>query len=262
MNFKKFKKSIFQSNISECDKKQFTIESPQNLNEILKFQQNCHLSVDERFNFLYPFVDQTLTKLPIGLSEKGRSNFVKIIKHKPFQCEYKPPYNHHHDDYDVGSIRVCDPIPSTCGIYYYEIKVLNGGKEGKISLGLRADGTPLTRQPGWDRNTFGYHGDDGHKFHSQGSGTPFGPTYGEGDVIGCGLNITNRTCFFTKNGKFLGIAFKKMPAINLYPTVGLHSKNERVEVNLGQTPFMYNIKLEMILNEAHARDLATDSSHS
>ena len=45
-----------------------------------------------------------------------------------------------------------------------------------------------------------------------------------------------------------------MPDINLYPTIGLHSEGEKVEVNLGQNPFMYNIKLEMILNEAHEKD--------
>ena len=115
-------------------------------------------------------------------------------------------------------------------------------------------GTNLTRQPGWDPNTFGFHGDDGRAFREHGYGDPYGPKFGINDVIGCGLNLKNQTCFFTKNGTFLGTAFKNMPDINLYPTIGLHSEGEKVEVNLGQNPFMYNIKLEMILNEAHEKD--------
>eukprot|EP00897_Mesotaenium_endlicherianum_P001531 jgi/Mesen1/1405/ME000130S00492 len=49
-----------------------------------------------------------------------------------------------------------------------------------------------------------------------------------------------------KNGKYLGAAFKdiKMDAYNgeLYPTVGLHSVKERVEVNFGQRPFLFDVE--------------------
>jgi hypothetical protein len=36
----------------------------------------------------------------------------------------------------------------------------------------------LSRLPGWESNSWGYHGDDGYSFAAEKSGTPFGPTFG------------------------------------------------------------------------------------
>ena len=49
---------------------------------------------------------------------------------------------------------------------------------GNISLCL------LFRLPGWDKHSYGYHGDDGHSFCSSGQGQAYGPTFTTGDVIG------------------------------------------------------------------------------
>lgn len=57
---------------------------------------------------------------------------------------------------------------------------------------------------GWEKNSYGFHGDDGHSFCSSGTGKPYGPTFTTGDVIGCGLNLIDNTCFYTKNGVNLG----------------------------------------------------------
>ena len=61
---------------------------------------------------------------------------------------------------------------------------------------------------------------------------------------------------------------KNLPEINLYPTIGLHSKNETVMVNLGQNPFVYNIKMEMkhhqvlhVSNSLQVSDCLTDWEH-
>lgn len=68
----------------------------------------------------------------------------------------------------------------------------------------------------YDHGTsWGYHGDDGKKFHREfqtilyeeddGRGIPYGPTYGKGDVIGCCVDFTQKNAFFTKNGQHLGL---------------------------------------------------------
>jgi hypothetical protein len=57
--------------------------------------------------------------------------------------------------------------------------------------------------PGWDPETWGYHGDDGHKFSNSGMGDSYSETYGIGDTVGCGVD-NERRIFFTKNGKHLG----------------------------------------------------------
>jgi len=228
------------------------------LADMLTHQTNSQLNQNERLTFLYPAVDHTLVKVPSSLSASDKSSWIETQNFNPFQCKYtESPRTLYNRDDDVGSIRTSDPIPSECGIYYFEMCVLNDGEDGAISIGLTSKGTNLNHQPGWDRHTWGYHGDDGNFFEEDGGyGKKYGPVYGKDDVVGCGLNLRSRSCFFTKNGKFLGVAVRNLPVIEYYPTIGVHSKDECVEVNLGQKPFLYNIAMEKILYNAHQKDIA------
>ena len=88
------------------------------------------------------------------------------------------------------------------------------------------------------KDAYGYHGDDGEK-RSDGKWQSYGPKFGKvGDVVGCG--VVDDTCFFTKNGEFLGVAFTGVPR-GLYPTVGLYCSGDTVEGNFGQTAFTFNL---------------------
>ena len=63
--------------------------------------------------------------------------------------------------------------------------------------------------PGWGHRSWGYHGDDGQLFCidvGSNRGRPYGPTFGSGDVIGCGVDFGSKSAFFTKNGEHLGEA--------------------------------------------------------
>ncbi|XP_066996291.1 ran-binding protein 9 isoform X2 [Anabrus simplex] len=123
-----------------------------------------------------------------------------------------------------------------------------------MGIGLSAQGVNMNRLPGWDKHSYGYHGDDGHSFCSSGTGQPYGPTFTTGDVIGCGVNLIDNTCFYTKNGHNLGIAFTDLPP-NLYPTVGLQTPGEVVDANFGQMPFVFDI--EDMMKELRARTQLT-----
>ena len=95
---------------------------------------------------------------------------------------------------------------------------------------------------GWDKDSWGYHGDDGHSFEESGTGKTYGPRFSTGDVIGCCINMADKTAFYTKNGTYLGIAFRKLKiSMNLFPCVGLRTPGEHVTVNFGQEPFVYDI---------------------
>ncbi|XP_060579029.1 SPRY domain-containing protein 3-like [Ruditapes philippinarum] len=44
---------------------------------------------------------------------------------------------------------------------YFEIEILSLGRSGTIALGLVPDDYPANNQPGWGKNSIGYHADDG-----------------------------------------------------------------------------------------------------
>ena len=66
--------------------------------------------------------------------------------------------------------------------------------------------------PGLENTSWGYHGDDGHKFNnSLGTGLRYSEPYNAGDIIGCGIDMRTRKLFFTKNGVNLGKDYLKLP---------------------------------------------------
>ena len=146
---------------------------------------------------------------------------------------------------DVGAIQADAPVPRRCAVYYFEMRVVAAGEHGTVAIGFADAGVKLTRQPGWEQKSFGYHGDDGRKFHSSGRGDVYGPRYGEGDVVGAGIEMATREIFFTRNGVDLGVAWDLRNTAHancrLLPTIGMHSYGEEVRLNFGQEPFTYDL---------------------
>ena len=148
-----------------------------------------------------------------------------------------------------------------------------GGRRGSAGVGASSSAgggnvspalsKQLGRLPGWEATSWGYHGDDGFKFHGSGTGTNYGPQYSTGDVAGCLYNAVDGTLAFTKNGIELGVAFtgvslpmaasmagaskpgthgrlRRVLRLPLYPMVGLRTPGECVEANFGERPFVFD----------------------
>lgn len=49
----------------------------------------------------------------------------------------------------------------------------------------------------WEPQSYGYHGDDGKKYHANGHGDDYGPTFSTGDVVGAGVHLDRQEIFFT-----------------------------------------------------------------
>ena len=89
--------------------------------------------------------------------------------------------------------------------------------------------------------SFGYCG-DGKILHNKTKGDPYGLKFKVKDIVGCGYYLSKNSIFYTLNGKWLGWAFKEIEFINYYPTISLHSLNERVTVNFGKKAFLFDLE--------------------
>ena len=124
---------------------------------------------------------------------------------------------------------------------YFEVTILEAGQKD-IGIGLAVLGAfPVSGEmPGWEPHSYGYHGDDGRRFGQRGTTSPW-PTWSNGDVIGCGFDVTTRSIFFTYNGSMLGDGFTAVEDNSLRPVVSFHSPNVlmKVRINFGSSPFVY-----------------------
>lgn len=73
-----------------------------------------------------------------------------------------------------------------------------------IGVGFSGPKVALSRIPGWEPDSYAYHGDDGQTFANTTSGKPYGQKFSTLDVVGCGVNFRTNTAFFTKNGTYQG----------------------------------------------------------
>ncbi|VDP71105.1 unnamed protein product [Schistosoma mattheei] len=107
--------------------------------------------------------------------------------------------------------------------------------------------------------SYGYHSNSGTIYHNSKELPISAPSFGESDIIGCGVNFVNNSVFFTKNGVFVGpiSAGKKLPH-PVYPCIAFACPNCHVSVNFGHHKFAYNIGQYIARERAVAISTAVD----
>ncbi|XP_033743245.1 uncharacterized protein LOC117329409 isoform X2 [Pecten maximus] len=132
------------------------------------------------------------------------------------------------------------PSPFSTTFTEFSFKVMNLGVKGTIVIGICPKTYPANRQPGWNRFSIAYHGDDGGVFIE--SGYPKQSTHKNftvGDIIRCHLNVTDRMLYFYKNEEEIYKTKVNIPRDGYYPCIGMHSLGECVKL-LQKDPWLPN----------------------
>ena len=124
------------------------------------------------------------------------------------------------------------------GKYFYECELLSNGL---LQIGWCQLTTPFTEQNGVgdDNSSYAYDGWRNVVFH--GPDKPYGKIWDKGDIVGCCIDLNNKTMSFYLNGEDLGIAATNIAVgenCAYFPGCSL-SRSEKCVFNFGQTPFMY-----------------------
>lgn len=119
--------------------------------------------------------------------------------------------------------------------FYFEVDVLSAGEDGFIGIGIGKSSVDRSRLPGWEPDSYGYHGDDGHSFSEHGIGVPYGPKYTTGDCVGSYFSKSKASVLWTLNGKFVGkpLPVKSSDLQGFRPSIGLRTRGEVVRANFG-----------------------------
>eukprot|EP01100_Stratorugosa_tubuloviscum_P015161 TRINITY_DN851_c0_g1_i1.p1 TRINITY_DN851_c0_g1~~TRINITY_DN851_c0_g1_i1.p1 ORF type:complete len:503 (+),score=210.94 TRINITY_DN851_c0_g1_i1:16-1524(+) len=196
----------------------------------------------------------------ININKNNDNEFIKLVwsqKDKAAGIELsqdslKATYkNLGRSDSETASIRTSKAIPSSSGISYWEITINNTGRDSTISIGFSTSQISLNRLPGWEKNSFGYNGSNGHCCYNQSSNSVYyGHVFKNGDIIGCCVNFIDNYVFYTRNNKVLPNIFtnKFKNVSSIYPMVGIRSKDAEIEANFGQKPFIFDF-IEYVKNQ-------------
>ncbi|OIW23572.1 SPRY-domain-containing protein [Coniochaeta ligniaria NRRL 30616] len=189
--------------------------------------------------------DGAVSPLPSRWNKDDKHGALEVVG-DGYDVKYIGPKSSSEKEHEACAIRADHFMPGQCGVYYFEVTVISRKhSDTTVVIGFSSKTVSLSRAPGWEPESWGYHGDDGNVFAAQSVGKVYGPKYGPGDTVGCLVNFRTGTVNFTKNGDDHGIAFRD---VNLregkgryYPTIGLKKPGDHVFANFGQMPFQFDI---------------------
>lgn len=149
-------------------------------------------------------------------------------------------------NYDFHNAKANATVPVQAGVFYYEVKITNATNNSNksccdVSIGfmLASVGT-VTKMAGLEIGTYGFNGHEGTTTSNQTVMRRYNREFGQGDTIGCGVNFATKKVFYTKNGIYLGTAFKDINK-PIIPIISLKSGNA-ISTNFGMQEFLFDIE--------------------
>ncbi|KFY88352.1 hypothetical protein V498_06811 [Pseudogymnoascus sp. VKM F-4517 (FW-2822)] len=176
-------------------------------------------------------------KKPRKWHKQDRSPCLQVSSDGKIVTVMSRPANLDYMDQPVAVIRADHAMPGN-QMYYFEAEIMEDANDKIIGVGFCEEHAPLNRMLGWDKGSWGYHGDNGNLYTPSG-GTEYGPLYAKGSVVGCGVDFDKEITFFTLDG--VSLAFREIKG-KLYPAVCFDSESggSYVLANFGQKPFKFD----------------------
>jgi ankyrin repeat protein len=195
---------------------------------------------DYSLEYVLPISDSSWTaQRQIALNSLTKGRYITLLD--PYTTVYDCPP---HSDCTPCIVKASEPFRKEFGFGYFEVHIVDLGSSGVITIGLTDAEYPLERkQPGWESDSYALHGDDGAVFHNSGNGKSFCEPFHVDDVIGCGINWQTNEVFFTRNGRFLGVAYRGPRSTEYWATVGMETRGTQTRVNFGSHPFHFGFQI-------------------
>jgi len=126
-------------------------------------------------------------------------------------------------------------IGITSGKYYWECTQTAFSTNSGLMIGVAKDNVLMTTYPGGDANGWSYWGYDGSKYNNA-SGSAYGDTFGNNDVIGIAFDADAGTLTFYKNNVSQGTAFTGLTSGPYFPAFGdgFSTGGITASINFGQ----------------------------
>ena len=135
-----------------------------------------------------------------------------------------------------ASAIVRSTIAVTSGKYYWEVTF--GSTGDTLMVGVCDATTSLTNSLWSTSNAWMYYSNNGNKYNS--SGTAYGATFTNTDIIGVALDMDAGTLTFYKNNVSQGVAYNSgLTGKTLTPTIQSAARALTAYANFGQRPFSY-----------------------
>eukprot|EP00960_Hanusia_phi_P063027 765337-Hanusia_phi.AAC.2 len=154
----------------------------------------------------------------------------------------------------IGVVQAAKPLTKENS--YFEVQVLDRGKDCAIAVGVAHRDYPLDQMPGWRNGSIAYHMDDGKLFFQRGQGSRFGDKCGQGDIVGCGIELSEdgkrvASVYWTRNGELAGREqCASVLLLPLYASVALHSEGESVFIFEAPPPPSLTSAIHGLVNAA------------
>lgn len=135
-----------------------------------------------------------------------------------------------------GKVGCCQFLnkPMSSKFNYFEVKIVDYGRDGSIAIGIAHHSYPLNKMPGLRKGSIAFHCGSSQLIYKNRKRANVSCSIQQGDVIGCGIqssfaSMDDPIVFFTRNNKKLGSM--KVTLSRLFPIIGLRSQGGKVEVN-------------------------------